>query len=152
MFFIINFLIICQWYVCILFIYPPPPQVAKSVTASLKVISPIPVLSANTCFLCLILYNNPPKQTKKRGHATYKKLIRFSKLSMVNNLWHNMSITLVPDCFALEAISPLPGSVCYTCNTDSLPYHHYPDTSHNKQPVILLELQKNIGSTDLYNH
>lgn len=35
-----------------------------------------------------------------------KKLISFSKVSTENNLWHNMSLVLVPDCCALEAISP----------------------------------------------
>lgn len=44
------------------------------------------------------------------------------------------------------------GSGCCTCNMPSLPYHHYPDTNHNKQPLILLELQKNTGSTDPYQH
>lgn len=40
-------------------------------------------------------------------------------------------------------IRPQKPSLCYVLR---LPYHHYPDTSRNNQPVILLELQKTLAS------
>lgn len=103
--------------------------------------------------LCLILYENTSKTQTEQQQLEYatKKCV-FSKI--INRM---QPVAQCVTCSHVWLLYPrghltFSGSGCCTCNMPSLPYHHYPDTNHNKQPLILLELQKNTGSTDPYHH